>query len=166
MGLFFSFVGLYFPFFYLPTYFSSFLRTVGDMTFYIAPVVDAASVFGRVTPGLLADRLGSLNTLLPISFVASVMAFAWTGIRNVAGTIVLASIYGYASGAIVSLPPTILAKLTPNMGVLGTRMGMSFTFAGTGLLIGNPIAGALLSHDGTVCWEAQLFCASTVTAGL
>lgn len=166
LGLFFSFVGLYFPFFYLPTYFTSFLQIDGNMAFYIIPVLNAASVFGRITPGLLADRLGSLNTIIPISFIAAVLAFAWIGIRNEAGTIVFAVLYGYASGAIVSLPPTILAKLTPDMSTVGTRMGMSFTFAGTGLLIGNPIAGALLNSDGIVFWKAQLFCAVMVVVGL
>ncbi|KAJ5569671.1 uncharacterized protein N7459_009101 [Penicillium hispanicum] len=166
LGLFFSFVGLYFPFFYLPTYFTNFLHIDGNMAFYIIPVLNAASVFGRITPGILADRLGSLNTIIPISFIATVLAFAWIGIRNEAGSIVFACLYGYASGAIVSLPPTILAKLTPNMSIVGTRMGMSFTFAGTGLLIGNPIAGALLNQDYTVFWKAQLFCAIMVAVGL
>jgi predicted MFS family arabinose efflux permease len=156
MGLFFSFVGLYFPFFYLPTYFTSFLHSDGNNTFYIIAILNGASVFGRIAPGMIADRICSLNTVIPISFSAAVLAFAWIGIRHEAGTIVFAIFYGFASGAIVSLPPTILARLTSNMSILGTRMGMSFTFAGLGLLIANPIAGALLDIEGRVFLEGTV----------
>ncbi|KAJ5433025.1 uncharacterized protein N7458_012181 [Penicillium daleae] len=165
VGFFFSFVGLYFPFFYLPTYFSFFLHSDGDISFYIIAILNGASVFGRIAPGLIADYIGSLNTIIPVSFMAAVLAFAWIGIRNEAGTIVFAVLYGFASGAIVSLPATILARLTSNMSMLGTRMGMSFIFAGLGLLIGNPIAGALLDIEGAVFWKGQLFSAVMVVIG-
>ncbi|KAK5998069.1 MFS-type transporter dbaD [Cladobotryum mycophilum] len=165
LGLFLAFVGLYFPFFYLPTYFTNSLHDDGSLSFYIIAVLNAASVFGRITPGLLADRLGSMNTIIPIGFIAAVLAFAWIGIHNVAGTIVFSIIYGFASGAIVSLPPTIVARLSPSMAVVGTRMGMCFTFAGIGLLIGNPIAGTLLDLEHAVFWKAQLFSAIMVAAG-
>lgn len=165
LGFFFSFAGLYFPFFYLPTYFTSFLHSDGDIAFYIIAILNAASVFGRIAPGILADHFGSLNTIIPISLIAAVLAFAWIVIRNEAGTIVFAILYGFASGAIVSLPATILARLTSNLSILGTRMGMSFTFAGLGLLIGNPIAGALLDIAGAVFWKGQLFSAVMVAVG-
>ncbi|CRL24054.1 Sucrose/H+ symporter, plant [Penicillium camemberti] len=165
LALFFAFIGLYFPFFYLPTFFTSYLHSNENIAFYSIAILNAASVFGRITPGLLADRFGSLNTIIPISLIATILAFAWIGIRNEAGTIVFAIIYGYASGAIVSLPPTIVAKITADMSIVGTRMGMCFTFAGLGLLIGNPIAGALLDLENAVFWKAQLFSAMTVVTG-
>ncbi|KAJ5646157.1 hypothetical protein N7490_002529 [Penicillium lividum] len=164
-GLFFAFVGLYFPFFYLPGFFSSSLHASYNISFYIIAILNAASVFGRITPGLLADRVGSLNTLIPISLIASVLSFSWIGIHNEAGAIVFACLYGYVSGAIVSLPPTIITRLSPNMATVGARMGMCFTFAGTGLLIGNPIAGALLDLQDAIFWKAQLFTAVMVVTG-
>lgn len=164
-ALFFAFIGLYFPFFYLPGFFTSYLHSNGDISFYSIAVLNAASVFGRITPGLVADQIGSLNTIIPMSSIAAVMGLAWIGIRNEAGAIVFAVIYGYASGALVSLSPTVLAGLTPNMSTLGTRMGMCFVFSGMGLLIGNPIAGALLDLERGVFWKAQLFSAMTVIAG-
>lgn len=109
VGLFFSFLGLYFPFFYLPTYFITFLHSDNNIAFYIMAILNGASVFGRIGPGILGDHIGSLNTIVPISFIAVVLAFAWIGIRNEAGTIVFAILSGFASGAIVSLSATILA---------------------------------------------------------
>jgi MFS family permease len=164
-GLFCAFVGLYFPFFYLPSYMSSVVHSTDDLAFYIIAILNATSVFGRITPGLVADRFGSLNTIIPMALSAAILAYAWMGIKNIAGTIVFACLYGFASGAIVSLPPTIVARLSPNMSIVGTRMGMCFTFAGLGLLIGNPIAGALLDLERGVFWKAELFSAVMVTAG-
>jgi len=41
-------------------------------------------------------------------------------------------------------------------------MGMSFSFAGFGLLIGNPVGGAILKSSG---WTGvQAFCGATVIA--
>ncbi|KAJ5731852.1 hypothetical protein N7493_003333 [Penicillium malachiteum] len=165
-ALFFSFTGLYFPFFYLPSFFSDSLHANSNISFYIISVLNASSVVGRITPGLIADRVGSLNTVIPVNMIATIMAFAWMGIHNEAGAIVFACIYGFASGAIVSLPPTILLRLSPNLAIVGTRMGMVFTCAGLGLLIGNPIAGALLNLEQAIFWKAQLFCAIMVVTGL
>jgi MFS family permease len=164
-GLFFVFIGLYFPFFYLPSYFSVSLHSSTNIAFYSIAILNAASVFGRIMPGILADKIGSLNTIVPIGAIATILAFAWIGIKNEAGTIVFACIYGFASGAMVSLSPAIIVHLTPNLGVVGTRLGMCFIFGGLGILIGNPIAGALLNLQTGVFWKAQLFCAIMVAVG-
>ena len=46
-----------------------------------------------------------------------------------------------------------------------SMLGPILTFAGLGLLIGNPIAGALLDLENAVLWKAQLFSALTVVVG-
>lgn len=135
------------------------------MGFYVILVLNGYSVFGRILPGLLADRVGSLNTIIPIGFITLILAFAWIGIDEMAGTIVFAGLYGFVSGTMVSLPSTIVARLTPNMNVLGTRLGMCFIFVGVGLLIGNPIAGSLLELENAVFWKAQLFSAIITSTG-
>ncbi|RAO69471.1 uncharacterized protein BHQ10_005483 [Talaromyces amestolkiae] len=164
-GLFLCFVGLYFPFFYLEGFFTSYLYNDSSLSFYIFSVLNATSVLGRVTPGLLADHFGGLNTLAPISLLATVLAFVWIGVRDVAGAVVFACFYGYASGAIVSLPPSILTRMSPNMGLVGTRLGMIFMFAGCGFLIGTPIASTLLNLAKAEFWKAQLFSAVFVATG-
>ncbi|KAJ0414664.1 major facilitator superfamily domain-containing protein [Aspergillus carlsbadensis] len=165
LALFFAFIGLYFPFFYLPTYLTTARHANPNIAFYSIAIINAGSALGRIAPGLLADKLGSLNTIIPMAFSTAILAFAWIGIRNVAGTLVFSVLYGFFSGAIVSLPTTILASLKRDMSVLGTRMGMSFSFAGAGLLIGNPIAGALLDLEKGVFWKGQVFAAVMVAAG-
>lgn len=64
-----------------------------------------------------------------------------------------AILYGIFSGAYVSLSTTIAAMLSPSLQVLGTRMGMVSVPMAIGLLIGNPIGGALISR-GYVAMQA------------
>ncbi|GLA15336.1 hypothetical protein AnigIFM62618_001856 [Aspergillus niger] len=166
LALFFDLVGLYFPYFYLPTYFTTYLHAGDNISFYVLSILSASSFFGRIAPNMLADRLGSLNVMIFVSLVVTVLAFAWMGIHSNAGAIVFAVIYGFASGTVVALMPPVLALLCPDMAVVGTWMGMSFVFAGLGILIGNPIAGALLDLEHAVFWKGQLFAAVMVGAGM
>ncbi|PWY74481.1 MFS general substrate transporter [Aspergillus sclerotioniger CBS 115572] len=164
-GLFFSFIGLYFPFFYLQSYFNDYLHNDTTLAFYIFSILNATSVVGRITPGLLADRFGALNTLIPISILATILGYIWLAVDNVPGTVVFTCLYGFASGAIVSLPPSIIARMSPNLDVVGTRLGMVFVFAGCGFLIGTPCASLLLDLETGLFWKGQVFTASFLAVG-
>ncbi len=142
--LFFIFVGLYIPFFYIPTYSQQNLHTSDNTSFYLLSILNGASLFGRIITNIIADYLGALNVLVPCIFCASILAFAWIAVHNLAGIVVFAILYGCFSGSIVSLPPTALAALSPDLSRGGTWMGMCFSFAGFGLLLGSPVAGAIL----------------------
>ena len=165
IGLFLTFIGLYFPFFYTSIYGARIVGLSNDIAFYLLPVINAGSIFGRIIPGLIADKVGSLNSIIPCGFAATILSFAWLGITNVPGIWTFSVLYGFFSGAIVSLPATVVARLSPDLKLVGTRMGMSFTFAGFGFLIGNPIAGALLNVPEGKFRGAQIFSAVTLLAG-
>lgn len=46
------------------------------------------------------------------------------------------------------MPPAVFVELSPNRGLIGTRMGMGFGIVAFGVLIGSPISGAVLDADG------------------
>ena len=163
-AMFLVFIGLYIPFFYIPVYAAERLRVNEDLAFYLLAVLNAASIFGRIIPNIIADKLGAMHVLIPFTFVAGILSLAWIGIHDLAGIVVFCVLYGFFSGAIVSLPPTALVALSPDLSVIGTRMGMCFSFAGFGLLIGNPIAGALLSSKSGFS-GLEAFSGATVIAG-
>ena len=111
-------------------------------------------------PNILADRIGPFNTIIPCTFIAGALGFAWIGVTDRAGIIAFAVFYGFFSGSFVSLTPVVWASLCPNMKVLGTRTGMFTVPMAIGLLIGNPIAGSLV--HGTDYTDLQIFCGATV----
>ncbi|KAK9477060.1 major facilitator superfamily domain-containing protein [Lipomyces japonicus] len=147
--LFFGFMGAYIPFYYV----SSFATSKGifndQISFYLLPIMNAGSLFGRIAPNFTADKIGTMNVFVPATGLSMIVAFSWLAVRSKGGIILFAIAYGFVSGAFVSLPPSILAGFTKNIHVLGTRMGMAFAAAGFGVLIGTPVAGALLKTPKT-----------------
>jgi MFS family permease len=160
LGEFFGFMGLYIPFFYVGSYATSKGGMSAGLAFYMLPIMNAGSVFGRIIPNFLADKTGPLNMLLPCALISALLAYCWIAITNKPGIIIYCILYGFFSGTFVSLPPTTVVSLSPSLQVVGTRMGMSFFFAGLGLLVGTPVAGAILQSYGWL--GTQLFCACCV----
>ncbi|KAI0483243.1 MFS transporter, MCP family, solute carrier family 16, member 10 [Xylariaceae sp. FL0804] len=174
ISLFVVFIGLYVPFFYISDYAMEKTGASSQLSFYLLAIQNAGSAFGRVIPNLIAVRTGSLPILLGSMLGSSILAFCWPATSNIAGVIVVAILYGFFSGAVVSLPPSALVALSPDLSVVGSRLGISFSFAGLGLLIGNPIAGVIVTKPhgflgqglfagATVLVGFALMCAATVT---
>lgn len=66
--------GLYTPFVYMDT----FTRTYGiPADGYWLSIMNAASVFGRVIPGIIADRYGRINIVIPHTALAAVLLFVF-----------------------------------------------------------------------------------------
>ncbi|KAI0544079.1 major facilitator superfamily domain-containing protein [Xylaria curta] len=164
VALFFIFIGIYVPFFYVSEYAQTKAGISSQLAFYLLAVQNAGSVFGRIIPNMLAVRVGSLPVLLGSLLATAVLAFVWPTTTNLAGIIVLGILYGFFSGAVVSLPPSALVALSPDLSVVGSRLGMSFSFAGLGLLIGNPIAGVIVSKPLGYLGQG-LFVSATVLVG-
>ncbi|EDN92260.1 hypothetical protein SS1G_08123 [Sclerotinia sclerotiorum 1980 UF-70] len=162
MGLFFGFMGLNIPFYYISSYAIDEKIMSSNSAFYMLSTINAASIFGRIIPNYFADKFGPLNIIIPGTLIASVVAFSWTGIDSVGGLVVFAILYGFSTGCFVSIPPTVIVSLSPHLGVVGTRMGMTFAIGGLGLLIGTPVAGQILSNSGYVSTIA--FCGALLLA--
>jgi MFS family permease len=171
-ALFFTFAGLYIPVFYLYSYAVNEPHPIAnpDLGFYLIPMLNAASVFGRTVPSFIADTYGALNVLIPCALAAGALCLSWIAIKDVAGLIVFAILYGFFSGAFLSLPPTIVVHLSPSLRVVGTRMGMALGVGSFGLLIGTPVSGAILQRTNSfqglqIFSGAIVFCASLLMLG-
>lgn len=165
LGLFLAFVGIYFPFYYVSTWATQTLGTDSALAFYLLSILNAGSVLGRILLGLIADRIGPLNVMIPFLLLTSILGFAWVAVEGFGELVIYCSFYGFFSGAVVSLPPTVVAEICPDPNIVGTWMGMSFSLAGLGMLIGNPIAGAILDDESGSFIGAQCFSAAVVLAG-
>ncbi|KAG2027720.1 hypothetical protein GB937_000161 [Aspergillus fischeri] len=144
MAMFFGYAGFFNPIFYIEAYAIQ-KHAMGEaLAFYLVSILNAASVPGRIVPGLLGLRFGPLNILLGSAIISGILSLCWIAISNAGGLIALAVLYGFFSGAFVSLPAVALTALTPNLQTLGTRMGMCSLLCGFGSLCGAPVAGAIL----------------------
>ena len=164
ISLFLAGIGLYVPFFYVIDYAQVKIGVADDLSFYLLSVLNAASLFGRIIAGILADRFGSLEVMVVCTVVSSILSYIWIVIDTLGGLAVFCILYGFFTGAVVSLPPTVVAKLVPDHQRLATWMGMNLSFVGFGLLIGSPIAGALINVQEEQFTNGFLFAASTLMA--
>ncbi|KAK8039930.1 MFS transporter- MCP family- solute carrier family 16 (monocarboxylic acid transporters)- member 10 [Apiospora rasikravindrae] len=149
-GGFFGFIGMYLPMFYVSV-FAMQHGTSPRLAFYLLPILNAGSIFGRIFPNYAADKTGPLNIFIPTCFALALVSFAWMAIYDTAGLIVFTIIYGFFSGTFLTLPFSTVVTLSPHMGVVGVRMGMACAIGSLGLLVGTPLAGAILTHGG---WHA------------
>ena len=165
IALFLALAGLYIPIFYIITW-AQVHAHVGEQTwFYMLPLLNAASVFGRIIPGLLADRFHAAFELAIIcTGIAGVLGYSAVAVHDLGGIVVFAILYGFVSGAVVSLPGAILSSLAPDMSVVGTWMGMAFFCGAIGVLIGNPIAGTIINVPENQFSGGFIFGASLVMA--
>lgn len=148
-GFFVGFMGLYMPFFYAQVYAIQDQITNEDLAFYLLPIMNSTSVFGRIIPNFIADKLGPFNVVIPCTVITGILCFCFIVSTTSAGIIVLIGFYGFFSGTFVSLPPTIIVHLSLNArDKIGTRLGQSFACVAVGLLIGTPIGGAILDAHG------------------
>ncbi|KAL1988396.1 hypothetical protein VTN96DRAFT_10079 [Rasamsonia emersonii] len=133
---------------------------------YLIPILNAASVFGRTLPGYLADRIGRFNMMILMTYFSGIIVLAlWLPTKSNAPIIVFSALYGFGSGAFVSLGPAIMAQISP-VRELGIRQGTYFALISIAALIGNPIGGALVPNVVTgEFWKLQVFTGVVLMVG-
>lgn len=132
-----------------------------NLGFYLLPILNAGSTFGRILPNFLADHWGPLNMLVPAAGITALLAFCWIAVNSTAGIIILSMLYGFFSGGFISLPPVVMSVITKDLRTFGTRLGMLFAIVSLAVLIGTPIGGAILG-DTNRYLGVQLFCGASL----
>ena len=149
----FGFMGLYVLYFYVELYAIQECHMDQNLAPYTIAMANAGAALGRLGPKYLADNAGPLNFYLPFIFVTGLLAFCWMAVHSPVGLIVFSVVYGFFSASLVSLIGPVTVEISAETSdVIGTRLGMALAFGGVGLLVGSPIAGALLTSHG---WTGQ-----------
>ncbi|KAK3942561.1 major facilitator superfamily domain-containing protein [Diplogelasinospora grovesii] len=167
-AVFFTFIGLYIPFFYVSKYALN-IGVSQDVAFYMLIIMNAGSVPGRIFPSMVADKIGNLNIMIPAVLSSGIIALAWMRATTQPGLIAVCFFLGLASGSIQAVLPANVPALCPDLTMLGTNLGMTMFASGLGLLIGSPVAGVILdrqsSASGEVYWGMLTFAGITVLVG-
>ncbi|KAI9062121.1 MFS general substrate transporter [Trametes sanguinea] len=119
-----------------------------DLSFYLTSIANGCSLIGRLGGGLLADRFGPLNILIPGTLIAAAATYAWPFATTKGSLVAIAVIYGASSGVYISLNPLPITRMS-KLQEVGTNVGMAFSIMSCGALAGPPIAGAILDHTGS-----------------
>lgn len=102
LAFFIIYFGMFSPFFFTTSYAvqQGFSET---LSFYTISIVNGASFFGRVLPGIIADKYGKFNCCTLAVCFSGIIALCWTTATSVAGLVIFSAAYGFTSG--VSCPP-------------------------------------------------------------
>ncbi|KAI3339259.1 putative MFS monocarboxylate transporter [Ustulina deusta] len=146
LGLALTYLGLFTPFFYISIYAVS-KGASSSTAFYLISAVNAASFFGRVVPGHLADRYGHFNICTLSVLTSGIIAFTWTAAYSLPGMILWGIAYGFTSGAIISLQSACASKLSKPEHQ-GTALGLLLGSVSVTALVGTPISGQILLRGG------------------
>ena len=139
-------LGIFIPPFYLPSFAIS--NGMGQrLAPYLIAIYNGTSLFGRVIPGVLADKFGRFNIYFAAAVSSAVLGFCWQKVTSNAAVIVFAAIYGFCSGAIISMMSVCLTLVPKDPKNIGTYLGMGLAAMSVAALIGTPISGAILSHE-------------------
>ncbi|TEB39436.1 MFS general substrate transporter [Coprinellus micaceus] len=112
----------------------------GDFAFYFVAFANAASLFGRYTAG-------PMNVMIPFTAAAGILTYAWPYANSKGSLIAVTLLYGFASGAYVSLVSNPAMDFGGPEDV-GRRVGMFLSFLALGALAGPPISGAVRTATG------------------
>lgn len=139
-------------------------------------LVNAGAIPGRALPGYLADRFGPMNVMCVTAMVCATFIYAlWlTAGGGEGATIAFAILFGFWSGAGISLTPVCIGQACRTEDY-GKRNGTAFFLASFGTLVGVPLAGAIVQwcggdYYGLIVFAGGLYvlslCAFFVARGL
>lgn len=100
------------------------------------------------------------------SFLSAILVLAlWLPSRGNAPAIVFSALYGFGSGAFVSIVPALIAQIS-DLREVGIRNGTCFSIISFAALTGTPIGGALIPDvlHGSYT-KLQIFCGVVMIFG-
>jgi MFS family permease len=174
-GCFFVYWGLFGPFDYLPLFASADPATA-DIALYTVSIINAASIPGRILPNMYSDRVGSsLGAISVCSLLSAISTLViWLPInyhRSLGGLIVFVLVFGFSSGAFVSLmTPALIEVAGGHSHEFGAMLGSFFAVVAVASLTGLPIQGAIMSNaaggeEGTNLMGLMVFCGVVMLVG-
>lgn len=144
------------------TYIASYAIHVGvnnnTLSYALIVFLNLGAIPGRFLPGLVADSLGRFNTMIVTAVVCALLTLAlWLKAGdNVAAIIAYAVLFGFWSGAAISLTPVCISQVCATEDY-GKRTGTTFTISSIGTLTGIPIGGAIQQQNQGDYWGLIVF---------
>ncbi|KAF7296229.1 Monocarboxylate permease-like protein [Mycena chlorophos] len=141
-------LGLFIPFIFIVSYAATLPALPGTspatIPFTVLTVLNAGGILGRFLPACASDYFGRFTLLFPSALLSGVLCLAlWLPAKTLPPLIVFAALYGFTSGAFVSLITPCVAQIS-DVRVIGSRIGVLYSVIATPAVIGPPTAGALL----------------------
>ncbi|EEP83026.1 predicted protein [Uncinocarpus reesii 1704] len=165
-GVFFLEWGYFVPISYISSY-SLAHGIPKQLSYQMVIFMNVGSFPGRWLPGMIADRLGRLNTLIATNVlcIISILAIWLPAKGSIPATIIFSVAFGFTSGSNISLAPVCLGELC-DVRHYGRYYSTAYSLASFAALTGVPIAGEIISQSrdyrGLISFAAASYSASLV----
>ncbi|PLB48493.1 MFS general substrate transporter [Aspergillus steynii IBT 23096] len=152
------------------TYIASYALHAGideKLSYAMVVFLNAGAIFGRFLPGFIADKWGRFNVMVVTCVMCAVFTLTlWLCANGLAMIISYAVLFGFWSGAAISIPPVCVSQIC-EIQDYGKRTGTTWAIVSIGSLIGLPIAGAIIEsyngeYTGLIIYAGMLYVASGV----
>lgn len=101
-------------------------------------------MFGRLFSGFMSDRLGRYNMFIVVCYLSGIWILAlWLASSSNAALISFAALFGFFSGAYLSLLIPLIMSISP-LAEFGFRTGIVMLATAVAGLTTNPINGTIL----------------------
>jgi MFS family permease len=114
-------------------------------------LVGGASIVGRIGLGMLADRLGRIRTYQACFFTMAASYGLWLVSQSFLPLLAFALVMGVGYGGFIALSPAVIADLFGTAG-MGGVVGVQYTGAAVGALVGPIAAGRLIDATDGYAW--------------
>ncbi|KAK7203428.1 major facilitator superfamily domain-containing protein [Myxozyma melibiosi] len=131
---------------------------------YLLSYLNGGSFVARIFGGYLFDRFNKFLVFFGyVLFGGLVLLPGWYSSSTQAGSIVVATCFGFASGGILALCTAVIAQISPAKEI-GTRVGACNGVLALPALFSLPVAGAIVGDDDNYR-GMQAYAGSTILAG-
>ena len=143
----FVFLGMWTPLFVLPTYAVS-RGMDATLASNLLAIANMTSTFGRIIPGILADKYGRLNIVALGGIFTGVVLSCMNEAEAIAALAVYAIVLGFSSGTIISGGVAAFTVCPKDPRNTGTYRGMGMAMGSVSALIGLPFNEVFVSRHG------------------
>lgn len=103
--------------------------------------------------------------MIPLTLLGGIFTLTvWLTAHSTASVIAYAALYGFTSGCTLSIVPAMVASFS-DVRSIGTRNGSLYGVAAFGVLVGSPIAGAIVGDQGGDFSGLIIFCGVSILLG-
>lgn len=160
-GLLGTFMGIYTIQYYITLFALQETSTADHLSSAVLMIINGASTVGRILPSAIADQIGPVHVLAATALSSCLICFCMRTVHNSVGIIIWAVAFGCTTGAFMALPAAGVVSVSKTRGNIGARLGMTLGTVGCGVLVAEPIAGAILDFEnggwlGLIAWSGSL----------
>ncbi|KAL9084573.1 MAG: hypothetical protein Q9165_007998 [Trypethelium subeluteriae] len=169
LGLLAGYMGLYIVLYYVGLFALGQTSVPAKLSSDILIILNASSTVGRIALSALADTVGPAHVPSFTALISAVLVFCLLVVADGSALVGWPVVFGLVAGGFMGLPAAGVVSVSSVKTRIGTRLGMTLGIVGCGVLVAEPIAGAILDNEGgwtgLIGWCAALLIASALSIG-